>query len=255
MSIEDDAKWDTADSVDSWGPPIPPPPAEMPPPPPPVGSPPPPQMAPPPMAPPMESNPSVPLIQESSDSIPQSIQSRPKGPSIITRLLNETDVSSIFNRITSSKVVISVIFTLGFLMLILSASYSNSADYTNAPDAPDAILSSDFDIDSNGLNASENENYTAALSDYSDEMDVYLDRLDAHNDLMNTYTGNAIFWGTISSAFIVGGLICLTFLPNATEMSNSVRVTLLIGTIYMLGGMMGYEMPGVDAAVGFGFGD
>ena len=85
-------------------------------------------------------------------------------------------------------------------------------------------------------------------------MDEYIDQLDAHNDLMNTYTGRAIFWGTISSALIVGGLVCLTFLPNAVEMSNSVRLTLLIGTIYMLAGMLGYNMPGVDAAIGFGFG-
>jgi hypothetical protein len=249
MRVEDDGKWDTIDSPDSWGPSIPPPPAEMPPPPPPIGSPPPPVGPPPPsMPPPIESTPSPTIVQESPNPIPQTIESRPKGPSIITRLLNETDMPTIFNRITSSKVVISVILSLGFLMLILSASYSNSAEYTNAPDAPDAILSSDFDNDSDGLlNASENENFTAALSVYSDDMD-------AHNDLMNTYTGNAIFWNTISSAFIVGGMICLTFLPNASEMSNSVRVTLLIGTIYMLAGMLGYDMPGVDAAIGLGFG-
>ena len=102
--------------------------------------------------------------------------------------------------------------------------------------------------------SSESDNYATALRQYSDDVDEYLDQLDQHNDLMNTYTGKSIFWSNISSAFIVGGLVCLTFFSKAVEMSNSVRLTLVIGTIYMLAGMLGYDMPGVDAAVGFGFG-
>ena len=164
------------------------------------------------------------------------------------------DLKPIFEKITAPRVFISLIISLGFLALIFSSSYATSADYTNAPDAPEIITSSDFDLDNNGLNSSENENYTDALLQYADDLDEYIDQLDAHNDLMNTYTGRSIFWGTISSTLIVGGLVCLTFVPNAVEMSNSVRLTLLIGTIYMLAGMLGYNMPGVDAAIGFGFG-
>jgi len=37
-------------------------------------------------------------------------------------------------------------------------------------------------------------------------------------------------------------------------MSNSVKLILLIGTIYMLAGMLGYNMPLVDGTIGFGFG-
>ena len=133
---------------------------------------------------------------------------------------------------------------MGSEMCIRDRSYANSANYTNAPDAPS---SSDFDLDNDGLNTSETESYTAALEQYADDLDEY-------NDRMNTYTGKAIFWGNVSSAFIVGGLVGLTFIPKALEMSNGVRITLLIGTIYMLGGMMGFDLPGVDAAIGFGFG-
>ena len=121
-------------------------------------------------------------------------------------------------------------------------------------DAPDTIDSADFDIDNNGLNSSESDNYADALRQYSDDVDEYLNQLDEHNDLMNTYTGKSVFWSNISSAFIVGGLVCLTFSTKAVEMSNAIRLTLVIGTIYMLAGMLGYDMPGVDAAVGFGFG-
>ena len=164
------------------------------------------------------------------------------------------DLKRIFEKITAPRVFISLIISLGFLALIFSSSYATSADYTNAPDAPKTITSSDFDLDNNGLNSSENENYTDALLQYADDLDEYIDQLDTHDDLMNTYTGRSIFWGTISSALIVGGLVCLTFVPNAIEMSNSVRLTLLIGTIYMLAGMLGYNMPLVDGTIGFGFG-
>lgn len=260
MSIEDDSKWGSDGLDDSWGPPIPPPPAEMPPPPPPVGDsnlsrskgaalPPPmpsPAASPQPVAPVAVDPAPMPVMQQS--------QQIPKGPSIFSKILNEIDFKSIFDKATSAKVVISTIIGLGFLMLILSESYANSANFTNAPDAPDTIDSADFDIDNNGLNTSESDNYANALSEYSDDVDEYLDQLDQHNDLMNTYTGKSIFWSNISSAFIVGGLVCLTFVPKAVDMSNSVRLTLVIGTIYMLAGMLGYDMPGVDAAVGFGFG-
>ena len=262
MGVDDDSKWDANGIEDSWGPPIPPPPAEMPPPPPPVvdanisrskGA-----ALPPPMAtPPPASQPVVPVVESSPPAVApvsEPIQKVPKGPSKISIFLNEIDIKSIYDKATSAKFLISLIICLGFLMLILSESYANSANYTNAPDAPDTIDSADFDIDNNGLNSSESDNYLNALNLYSDDVDEYQDQLDTHNDLMNTYTGKSIFWGNISSAFIVGGLVCLTFVPKAVEMSNSVRITLLIGTIYMLGGLMGYDLPGVDAAIGFGFG-
>ena len=261
MGIEDSTKWDSDELADSWGQPIPPPPAEMPAPPPPApdtnisrskGLAPPPPM--PTSAPPPQQLAPV-AVDPSPMPVMQQTQQIPKGPSIFSKLFNEIDVKSIFDKVTSAKVVISTIIGLGFLMLILSESYANSANYTNPPDAPDTIDSEDFDIDNNGLNTSESDNYANALRQYSDDVDEYLDQLDQHNDLMNTYTGKSIFWSNISSAFIVGGLICLTFVPKAVEMSNAVRLTLVIGTIYMLAGMLGYDMPGVDAAVGFGFGD
>ncbi|MEC7142539.1 MAG: hypothetical protein VXW30_03035 [Candidatus Thermoplasmatota archaeon] len=260
MSIEDGSNWGSDGLDDSWGPPIPPPPAEMPPPPPPVGdsnlsrtkgSAPPPPMPPPASAP----QPVTPVaVDPSPMPVMQHSQQMPKEPSIFSKIFNEIDIKSIFDKATSAKVVISTIIGLGFLMLILSESYANSANYTNAPDAPDTIDSADFDIDNNGLNSSESDNYADALRQYSDDVDEYLNQLDEHNDLMNTYTGKSVFWSNISSAFIVGGLVCLTFSPKAIEMSNAVRLTLVIGTIYMLAGMLGYDMPGVDAAVGFGFG-
>ena len=223
---------------------IPPPPNEMPPPPP-VSR---PKSAAPP--PPLEAPSATPnspmpaLVEPVVNPAPQPIPSQPKGPSIFTKIFNGIDFEGMRQTMTSSKAIITVLISLGFLMLILSEVYSNSANYTNAPDMP---ASSDFDLDDDGLSSAESENYTNALEQYADD-------LDEHNDRMNDHTGNAIFWGNVSSAFIVGGLVGLAFSPKAVEMSNAVRLTLLIGTIYMLGGMMGYELPGVDAAVGFGFG-
>lgn len=223
---------------------IPPPPNELPPPPPSrpksAGSS--PTMTTP--NPPLNSPAPAP-VEPVTNPVPQMIPTQPKGPSIFTKIMNEINLKRIYQTMTSSKVIITTIISLGFLMLILSESYANSANYTNAPDAPS---STDFDLDNDGLNASETESYTAALEQYADDLDEY-------NDRMNTYTGKAIFWGNVSSAFIVGGLVGLTFIPKAIEMSNGVRITLLVGTIYMLGGMMGFDLPGVDAAIGFGFGD
>jgi len=208
---------------------IPPPPAELPPPP--LSRP--KSAAPPPMVSP---NPSPGPVETAP------VQSQPKGPSLLSKIQSKIDLNSI-TRISSKTIIVSMI-CLGFLMLIISESYANSAIYTNAPDAP---TTSDFDIDNDGLSTGESENYTAALQQYSDDLDEHLDRI-------NTQAGNAIFWRNVSSAFIVGGLVGLTFSSKAVEMSNSVRLTLLIGTMYMLAGMMGYDMPGVDAAIGFGFG-
>ena len=238
-----DMNYDPSGMVNST-PTIPPPPNELPPPPlswPKSAGPSPTMSAP---NPPVNSPAPAP-VEPVVNQVPQMIPTQPKGPSIFTKIMNEINLKGIYQTMTSSKVIITTIISLGFLMLILSESYANSANYTNAPDAPS---SSDFDLDNDGLNTSETESYTAALEQYADDLDEY-------NDRMNTYTGKAIFWGNVSSAFIVGGLVGLTFIPKALEMSNGVRITLLIGTIYMLGGMMGFDLPGVDAAIGFGFGD
>ncbi len=258
MGIEDESKWGTDEIEDSWGPPLPPPPAEMPPPPPPVsevnfsrtkGA-----SLPPPMPAPTPAPSSGEQTLAMPPQNPAPSSSVPKQPSLFSRILSEVDIKSIYCKVTSGKFVISSILILGFLMLILSESYANSANFTNAPDEPDTIDSSDYDLDNNGLNSSELENYTDALDQYDGDLDVYLNQLEEHNDLMNTYTGKSIFWSNVSSAFIVGGLVCLTFIPKAVDMSNSVRITLVIGTLYMLGGLLGYDLPGVDAAIGLGFG-
>ncbi len=216
---------------------IPPPPAELPPPPPSR-----PKSADPlPMSSP---NPPPPGPSVAESTITPPVQTQPKGPSFFSKIKDKINLTELFSTTVSSKTIIATVICLGFLMFIISESYANSANYSNAPDVP---LSSDFDLDNNGLNTAESENYTAALQQYAVDLDVY-------NDKVNSHTGNSIFWGNVSSAFIVGGLVGLTFSSKAVEMSNAVRLTLLIGTIYMLGGMMGYELPGVDAAVGFGFG-
>ena len=153
------------------------------------------------------------------------------------------------------KALIVTIVGLGFWMLILSESFSYMKDYSPEPEAPDAVSSSDYDTDNNGLNASEEENYTAAVEKYNDAYDVWQDDMEDHNDLMKEYEGKSILWRNIGPGFIVAGLVCLTFQSKSFEMSNSVKLTLLIGTMYMVANLLGYDMPGVDAAVGFGFGD
>ena len=152
------------------------------------------------------------------------------------------------------KAVIVTIVVLGFWMLILSESYSYMEDYTPPPDAPDAPDTGDYDTDNNGLNSSESENYTAAVDVYNDAVDEYLDDLEEHTEQMKEYEGKSILWRNIGPGFIVAGLVCLTFQSKSFEMSNSIRLTLLIGTMYMVANLLGYDMPGVDAAVGFGFG-
>jgi hypothetical protein len=150
--------------------------------------------------------------------------------------------------------IIGIIIGVGFLMLIFSESYNYSATYTIAPESPTAPVQSDFDLDGGGLNSSEMENYSAAFDVYNDVYAANLNDIKNHNDLMTIYAGKAIFYGNIAPGFIVAGLVCMTFQSKAYEMSNSIRLTLLIGTIYMVANMLGYDMPGVNAAIGLGFG-
>ncbi len=202
---------------------IPPPPNEMPPPPisrPKSSAPPPPQAA----TVDAQVQPAAqvsPTAQAASMVI--SSQTQPKGSSF--------PIGEILEKIYCSR--IAVLISLGFLMLIISAAYANSAGWSNPPDMP---VSSDFDLDDDGLSNAESENYNNALDQYGDDLDEY-------NDKVRDHTGKTLFWMNVGSAFIVGGLVALAISSKGVEMSNSVRVILLIGAIYMLGGLLGYQLP------------
>ena len=155
---------------------------------------------------------------------------------------------------TLSQSIIAVIMGLGFLMLIVSESYSYSSNYTPGPEAPDTVSSSDFDLDGNGLNATEQLNYDYALDQYNDAYAEYLEDVEDHNTLMSIYEGKAAFWNNLAPGFIVAGLVCLTFQSKAVTMTNSIRLTLLIGTLYLVANMLGFDMPGVAGDVSFGLG-
>ena len=202
---------------------IPPPPNELPPPPvsrPKSSAPPPPQGAsniipnsPPP--------PSSEYVEPVVNSMPQPVPNQSKEMSFPIREILEKIYCSRF----------TVLLSLGFFMLIIAAAYSNSAEWSNPPDMP---VSSDFDLDDDGLSNAESRNYNDALDQYSDDLDEY-------NDKVRDHTGKTLFWASVGSAFIVGGLIGLAI--SQVEMSNPVRVVLLIGAIYMLGGLLGYQLP------------
>jgi len=151
---------------------------------------------------------------------------------------------------------IAMIMALGFLMMIMSEQYTYSSNHTPAPEAPDTVQTSDFDGDENGnLNTTEQEAYQAAVERYNQKYQNYLDDLEDHNFLMLAYEGKATFWSNIAPGFIVAGLVCLTFQSKGVEMTNSIRLTLLIGTMYMVANLLGYNMPGVAGDVSFGFGE
>ena len=202
---------------------IPPPPNELPPPP--VSRPkssalPPPQGASniiPNSPPPPSSESMEPMV----NSTPQPVQPQPKGPPLPIREILEKVYCSRF----------TVLLSLGFFMLIIAAAYANSAGWSNPPDMP---MSSDFDLDDDGLSNAESANYNNALDQYNDDLDEY-------NDKVRDHTGKTLFWISVGSAFIVGGLIGLAI--SHIEMSNPVRIVLLIGAIYMLGGLLGYQLP------------
>lgn len=150
-----------------------------------------------------------------------------------------------------ARSIIGIIIGVGFLMLIFSELYDYSATYTSAPEPPtDSPVQSDFDVDGGGLNSTEMENYSYFADVFNDAYAVYLDDLKNHNDLMIIYAGDAIFYGNIAPIFIVAGLVCMTFQSKAYEMSNSIRLILLIGTIYMVANLLGYDMPGVNFEIG-----
>ena len=150
---------------------------------------------------------------------------------------------------------IAFIMGLGFLMMIMSEQYTYSSNHTAAPEAPDTISSSDFDTDDDGLNTTERDAYDAAVERYDERFQNYQDAVEDHNLLMLAYEGKATFWMNIAPGFIVAGLVCLTFQSKGIEMTNSIRLTLLIGTLYMVANLLGYSMPGVAGDVSFGFGE
>ena len=202
---------------------IPPPPNELPPPPVsrPKSS-----IAPPPLEasniipnspPPPSSESMAPMV----NSTPQPVQPQPTRPPLPIKEILEMVYSRRF----------AVLLSLGFLMMIISAAYSNSAGWSNPPDMP---VSSDFDLDDDGLSNAESQNYNKALDQYADDLDEY-------NDKVQDHTGKTLFWMTVGSTFVVGALVGLAISQDG--MSNSVRIVLLIGAIYMLGGLLGYQLP------------
>jgi hypothetical protein len=203
----------------------------------------------------------VPAMSNTGHDPQSTMHSNPKdalGPPVAVSKSSKSAKVSPMNKNVRTLVdrsIIGIIIGVGFLMLIFSESYNYSATYTIAPEAPAQPVSSDFDLDGSGsLNLSENGYYEFALDLYNDAYAVYSNDLKYHNDLMTIYAGKAIFYGNIAPGFIVAGLVCMTFQSKAYEMSNSIRLTLLIGTIYMVANMLGYDMPGVNAAIGLGFG-
>ena len=171
-----------------------------------------------------------------------------------THGVNKMSGKNLNNKIYSAG--IAMIMALGFLMMIMSEQYTYSSNHTPAPEAPDTVQTSDFDGDENGnLNTTEQEAYQAAVERYNQKYQNYLDDLEDHNFLMLAYEGKATFWSNIAPGFIVAGLVCLTFASKQVEMTNSIRLTLLIGTMYMVANLLGYNMPGVAGDVSFGFGE
>ena len=130
---------------------------------------------------------------------------------------------------------------IGFIMLIMSAGYAHSAAYTEGPDQPDQ---NDYDVDANGLEAGEIENFTKDFEAYEDLQQQHLkDR--------NQDTGNAVYWSAVGPGFIVLGLLVFCLNDNSKEMSNSLRITMMIGTLYLLSNML-FEGSAINLIAGIG---
>ena len=89
------------------------------------------------------------------------------------------------------------------------------------------------------------------ISDY-DSIDVYNDDLREYEQLMNMISSFDYFLSNSGTIFIVGGLVCLTFQSDIFEMPNSIRMVLLIGTLYMLANLLGFQMPFLSSAIQLG---
>ena len=130
---------------------------------------------------------------------------------------------------------------IGFIMMIMSAGYAHSATYTEGPTAPDQ---NDYDVDDNGLEAGEIENFTA---DY----EVYEDIQTQHLKDRNQDAGNAVYWASVGPGFIVLGLLVFCLNDNSKEMSNSLRITMMIGTLYLLSNML-FDGSAINFIAGIG---
>ena len=130
---------------------------------------------------------------------------------------------------------------IGFIMMIMSAGYAHSAAYTEGPTAPDQ---NDYDVDDNGLEAGEIENFT---KDY----DVYEDLQTQHLKDRSQDEGNAVYWASVGPGFIVLGLLVFCLNDNSKEMSNSLRITMMIGTLYLLSNML-FEGSAINFIAGIG---
>jgi len=130
---------------------------------------------------------------------------------------------------------------IGFIMMIMSTGYAHSATYTEGPTAPDQ---DDYDVDNNGLETGEIENFT---TDYEAFEDVQTQ----HNKDRTQDTGNAVYWGAVGPGFIVLGLLVFCLNDNSKEMSNSLRITMMIGTLYLLSNML-YDGSAINFIAGIG---
>tara|TARA_B100000945_G_C20424842_1_gene619893 strand:- start:2916 stop:3512 length:597 start_codon:yes stop_codon:yes gene_type:complete len=140
-----------------------------------------------------------------------------------------------------SQGVTQFFILLGFIMMIMSAGYAHSATYTEGPDAPDQ---DDYDVDDNGLEPGEIENFTKDYDVYEDLQEQYLkDR--------NQDAGNAAYWAAIGPGFIILGLLVFCLNDNSKEMSNSLRITMMIGTLYLLSNML-FDGSAINLIAGIG---
>jgi len=130
---------------------------------------------------------------------------------------------------------------IGFIMMIMSAGYAHSATYTEGPTAPDQ---NDFDVDDNGLEAGEIENFTVAF-------EAYQDLETQHQKDRTQDAGSAIYWATVGPGFIVLGLLVFCLNDNSKEMSNSLRITMMIGTLYLLSNML-FDGSAINFIAGIG---
>ena len=130
---------------------------------------------------------------------------------------------------------------IGFIMLIMSAGYAHSAAYTEGPIQPDQ---NDYDVDANGLEAGEIENFTK-------DFEVYEDLQQQHLKDRNQDTGNAVYWSAVGPGFIVLGLLVFCLNDNSKEMSNSLRITMMIGTLYLLSNML-FDGSAINFIAGIG---
>ncbi len=130
---------------------------------------------------------------------------------------------------------------LGFIMMIMSTGYAHSAIYTEGPVAPDQ---NDYDVDDNGLEEGEIENFTK-------DFEVYQDLETQHQKDRTQDTGNAVYWGAVGPGFIVLGLLVFCLNDNSKEMSNSLRITMMIGTLYLLSNML-FDGSAINFVAGIG---